>query len=488
MTASVPDPGWCWDHSYTRLPAPFYSRVRPAPVPNPSTLLWNHALARELGLDDNAFPPEQVAAVFSGNCLPPGSDPIAQAYAGHQFGHFTVLGDGRAILLGEHLTPARTRFDIQLKGSGQTPYSRRGDGKAALGPMLREFIVSEAMHALGVPTTRSLAVVATGETIYRDTPLPGAVLTRVASSHLRVGTFQFAAALGQPEALRALLDYTIARHDPAAASAERPALALLNHVLARQADLIARWLALGFVHGVMNTDNMAISGETIDYGPCAFLDRYHPDAVFSSIDHSGRYAYARQPSIALWNLARLAETLLPWMDASPERALDLARANLDSFSARFQKAWLNAFGRKLGLTEPIEKDATLILDLLKWMAETGADFTVTFRDLTMHLANPPPQSTDPLFDQWRTRWRERLQHQRLPTEAVRQLMNQNNPRFIPRNHRVEEALAAAARGDLAPTQRLLRALARPYDDQPENQDLADPPPDGGLGYVTFCGT
>ncbi|GAB4251257.1 MAG: YdiU family protein [Candidatus Methylacidiphilales bacterium] len=399
-----------------------------------------------------------------------------------------MLGDGRAILLGEHLAPGRVRFDIQLKGSGRTPFSRRGDGKAALGPMLREYLISEAMHALGIPTTRSLAVVATGEVIYRDTALPGAVLTRVATSHLRVGTFEYAAALDLPGALTALINYTINRHYPEAREADRPALALFESVLARQADLIAQWLAVGFVHGVMNTDNMALSGETIDYGPCAFLDRYHPEMVFSSIDQGGRYAYANQPSIAQWNLARFAETLLPQIDPNPQRALDIARETLETFTPRFQQAWLGRMRAKLGLVQKEEDDLALIQGFLRWMAETGADFSATFRMLPTYLDPAAAPQTNRSLANWLEVWRARLQREGASPEVLRERMNRANPRFTPRNARVEEALIAAVEGNLGPFQRLLRVLARPFDDQPENSDLAEPPADGGIGYRTFCGT
>ncbi|NBU41829.1 MAG: YdiU family protein, partial [Planctomycetia bacterium] len=372
--------GWRFDNSYARLPDPFFSRTTPEPVRAPALVAFNEPLAADLGLDAAALG-GSAAAVFAGNDVPPGAEPLAQAYAGHQFGHFTNLGDGRAILLGEHVAPDGRRFDIQLKGSGRTPYSRNGDGRAALGPMLREYLVSEGMHALGIPTTRSLAVAATGEAVLRERPLPGAVLTRVAASHIRVGTFEYAAALGDPALLPALLDHAIARHYPEITAADDKAAAFLDAVIERQAALVARWMLVGFVHGVMNTDNMALSGETIDYGPCAFLDVYDPATTFSSIDHAGRYAYANQPAIAHWNLARLAESLLPLVPGGEEAALETARGIVDTFRARFERHYLAGARAKLGLVTAEEGDAALFAAILQWMHETGADFTATFAGL-----------------------------------------------------------------------------------------------------------
>src|SRR4051795_12640950 len=374
--------GWRLEHSYAQLPQLFYSDVRPTPVDEPRLVIFNRALADELGLDAAALDSPAGALIFSGNALPEGARPIAQAYAGHQFGHFTALGDGRAILLGEQITPSGDRRDIQLKGAGPTQYSRNGDGRAALGPMLREYIISEAMHALGIPTTRSLAVVSTGQAVYRETVADGAVLTRVASSHIRVGTMQWAAAHDDVAAMRALAGYTMTRHYPELRGSPEPYIALLDAIVARQASLIARWQLVGFIHGVMNTDNMALSGETIDYGPCAFMDKYDPATVFSSIDRGGRYAYGNQPSIAQWNLARLAEAMLPLFDRDADRAVERATAALDRFPALFEQHWLDGMRAKLGLFTEEDGDKALADDLLAWMQRRSADFTNTFRSLT----------------------------------------------------------------------------------------------------------
>lgn len=437
--------------------------------------------------------PERVgspenAAIFVGNALPEGADPLAQAYAGHQYGNFTFLGDGRAILLGEQRTPTGERHDIQLKGAGPTPYSRRGDGRAALGPMLREYLISEAMFALGIPTTRSLAVTATGEPVFREEPLPGAVLTRVASSHLRVGTFEWAAARGDREALAALAEHAVERHYPEAAGAGQPYVALLEAVVDRQAALVARWQCVGFVHGVMNTDNMALSGETIDYGPCAFMDAYDPATVFSSIDRHGRYAYGNQPRIAQWNLARLAEALLPVLDPDPQRALAEAQRVIEGYTGKYERAWLTGMRSKLGLFDAEPGDEELVGDLLRWMQRRGADFTRTFRGLSSG-EREGEAGEDADFMAWRLRWRARLARQARDPRAVAALMKRNNPAVIPRNHRVEDALdAATRRGDLGAFLGLLEVLAQPYADEAESTDLAEVPPAGGDRYRTFCGT
>ena len=482
-------PGWRFDNTYARLPAAFYSCVHPTPVAAPHLVLFNRPLAQSLGLDPAAFTGADAAAYFTGNQIFPGAEPIAQAYAGHQYGNLTRLGDGRAILLGEHLTPAGHRFDIQLKGAGPTPYSRRGDGRAALGPMLREYLISEAMHALGIPSTRSLAVAATGEPVFREQPLPGAVLTRVAASHIRVGTFEYFAALGDTDSLRLLADHTLRRHFPDRIESENPMLGMLEEVIERQASLIAHWLRVGFVHGVMNTDNMALSGETIDYGPCAFIDAYDPAAVFSSIDQHGRYAFGQQPGIAAWNLARLAEALLPVLH--PEQHTAIARANeaLESFSDRFQRHWLAAVRAKLGLFTAEPEDAALAEDLLRWMHETRADYTHTFRNLCPAGFPPPTAPAVTTFTAWHQRWTERVARQPQPWTEVTQLMNRHNPAIIPRNHAVEAALAAATlSNDLAPLQRLLTALATPYDETNQPPELQNPPPPGTPTCHTFCGT
>lgn len=385
MTPSVkqsrPEGGWNFENSYARLPDAFYVRLNPVPVRAPKLVVFNVALAQDLGLNPEALKGEEGAAVFSGNRIPEGAEPLAQAYAGHQFGSFTMLGDGRAILLGEQVTPKGERFDIQYKGSGKTPFSRQGDGRAAMGPMLREYIISEGLHALGIPTTRSLAVVTTGEPVFRESALQGAILTRVAASHLRVGTFEYAVAYGDPNAVRTLADYTIRRHFPDLAEAGNPYLALLEAVMERQASLVARWLLVGFIHGVMNTDNMALSGETIDYGPCAFMDAYDPDTVFSSIDYNGRYAYGQQPQIARWNLARFAETLLPLIHGDPQEGVSMANEAISGFSETFRHDWLAGMRAKLGLLTQEVDDGTLVEDLLDCMHRHAADFTNTFRDL-----------------------------------------------------------------------------------------------------------
>ncbi len=476
-------PGFAFDNSYARLPEGLYARVAPTHVRAPRLVLLNEALAHALGLDADWLASPEGVAVLAGNAPAPGGAPIAQAYAGHQFGHFAMLGDGRAHLLGEQIAPDGRRFDIHLKGSGQTPFSRSGDGRAALGPMLREYLVSEAMHALGIPTTRSLAVIATGEPVLRDAVLPGAILVRVAASHIRVGTFQFARATGQRPLLEALLSHAIARHDPELAGAARPALAFLEAVMARQAALVARWMAVGFVHGVMNTDNMAVSGETIDYGPCAFIDRFDPATVFSSIDRGGRYAYANQPRIAHWNLARLAEALLPLVDPNEARAVELATEAIHRFPALFEAEWLALFRAKLGLAGAEAEDRLLAEDFLAGLHAGGLDFTASFAELAR--GRPPAH---PALADWVGRWEARLSRAQEPRAAALQRMQAASPAVIPRNHAVEAALAAAAAGDLAPAHRLLAALARPHDHEGADPALAAAPPAPAQPYRTFCGT
>ena len=463
-----------FDHSYARDLPGTYLRVPPDVAPSPRLLVLNRALAADLRLDLTEV---EAEAWFSGAALPPGADPIAQAYAGHQFGGFSPqLGDGRAHLLGEILTPGG-RFDIQLKGSGRTPFSRGGDGKAAIGPMLREYLISEFMAAAGVPTTRSLAVVATGEEIWRETKLPGAVLARVAASHLRVGTFQFFAARGEQDKVKALADYAIARHYPDLAQAEKPYLALLDMVIARQARLIAEWMGLGFIHGVMNTDNMAISGETIDYGPCAFMEAYAPGTVFSSIDHQGRYAYANQPLILGWNLARLAETLVSLLDPVQEKAIELANDRLSGIAPRYRAEWVGVMRRKLGLMGENAADAQLADDLMGAME--GADWTLTFRRLADEAALRPLFDDFTAMEAWLPRWRARA------GDGAAQRLARANPAVIPRNHKVEEALTAATAGDMAPFHALLAAIQAPY---VEAEPYMLPAPTGFGQYVTFCGT
>ncbi len=484
-----------FQHSYGALPSRFYARVDPTPVANPQLVVFNTALAADLGLEPGVIEP-QAAALFSGNQLPEDASPIAMAYAGHQFGNFVPrLGDGRAILLGELTGRDGILRDVQLKGAGLTPFSRNADGRAALGPMLREYLISEAMHALGVPTTRSLAVVTTGEPVYRDRELPGAVLTRVAASHVRVGTFQYFAARGDQEALRELLDYVIRRHHPAAREAASPALAVLQEVTQRQIALIAQWMLDGFIHGVMNTDNMAISGETIDYGPCAFMDHYDPKTVFSSIDHNGRYAYTNQAAIAQWNLARFAETLLPLIDPDFQKAVELATAVIEPFIVQFDSRILAGMRRKIGLASALDGDIDLVRGLLTAMQQSRADFTLTFRRLALMAESSGEQSrlrdlfsASSEIEGWLQRWQERLasDSQAVPERVAS--MRAANPAFIPRNHRVEAALTAAEGGDYGPFRKLLAVLQRPFDDHAEMAEFAQPPQPSERVLQTFCGT
>jgi len=489
IKSNHPDVGWRFDNSYAQLPQVFYVRQNPLAVREPKLVVFNEPLAKSLGLNPELLRGEEGAAVFAGNRVPEGAEPLAQAYAGHQFGGFTMLGDGRAILLGEQLTPQGERFDIQFKGSGRTPFSRMGDGRAALGPMLREYIISEALHALDIPTTRSLAVVTTGEPVFRETTLQGAILTRTAASHIRVGTFQYAAALDKPGDLRAVADYTIRRHFPDLAADDNPYLALLGAVMDRQAALIARWLNVGFIHGVMNTDNMALCGETIDYGPCAFMDAYDPGTVFSSIDHHGRYAYGRQPQIAQWNLARLAETLLPLIHEDQQEAISIANTAITDFPDTFRHYWLAGMRAKLGLSNQEADDGPLVDDLLESMQRHGADYTNTFRDLASGSLPEASVFHASDFKVWFERWQARLKRQPDAWEAVRERMNANNPAVIPRNHRVEEALAAATeRADFAVMAKLLDVLSHPYQDPPEEGGYHLPAPPSAEPYRTFCGT
>jgi uncharacterized protein YdiU (UPF0061 family) len=468
---------------YAALPAQFYARLGPTPVSAPRLIRFNRPLAAELGLDVAGLDEAALAALFAGNVVPPGAQPLAMAYAGHQFGHFVPqLGDGRALLLGEAQDRDGRWREVQLKGAGRTPYSRNGDGRAALGPVLREYLVSEAMHALGIPSTRALAAVLTGDTVYREEALPGAVLTRVARSHVRVGTFQYFAARGDTDAVRRLVDFIVERAWPELAGADVPALALLGRVVAAQASLVARWMCVGFIHGVMNTDNMALSGETIDFGPCAFLDAYDPATVFSSIDRQGRYAYANQPHAAAWNLTRLAETLLPCIDPVQERAIELATVALEAFAPAYSRCWLDGMRAKLGLQTAQPDDAALVEALLDAMQRAGADFTVTFRALS---AESPP----PLFGEWQARWQARLRLED-GTEAQRARRMQGvNPAVIPRNHRIEEAIRAAVdTRDFAPFERLAAVLGRPFDPAPGDESFAEPPLPAERVLHTFCGT
>ncbi|MDF2232433.1 YdiU family protein [Albimonas sp. CAU 1670] len=488
-----------FDNAYARLPERFYHRQSAARFPAPRLLRLNRALAEELGLSPDWLASPAGVGLLSGQDLPPGAEPLAMAYAGHQFGGWNPqLGDGRALLLGEVIDRAGRRRDLHLKGSGPTPFSRGGDGKAALGPVLREYIVAEAMHALGVPTTRSLAAIGTGEAVMREGPMPGAILARVAHGHVRVGTFQYFYARQDLDALRRLADHVIARSHPEAAEAEIPALALLEAVCRAQARLIARWMSLGFIHGVMNTDNMSLSGETIDYGPCAFMEAYHPDTVYSSIDRFGRYAYVNQPGIAQWNLAQLAQCLLPLMAEDPQQALAPAQALIDAFPDLYAAERLALFRGKLGLGSARDDDEALLDALLSGMAANQVDFTLGFRALAALPSEGGPETDEPAralwvdptaFDAWAERWRARLAAEARP-EAERQAAQRAaSPAFIPRNHQVEAALAAAIRGlDLAPLDRLTATLARPYEDQPEAADLALPATPEQAVTQTFCGT
>ena len=483
---------FAFDNSYARLPERFYAPLPPTPVARPKLIRINTALAEQLGLDADWLASEEGVSVLSGNLVPDGAASVALAYAGHQFGHFNPqLGDGRAILLGEVVGRDGLRRDIQLKGAGPTPFSRRGDGRAALGPVLRDYLVSEAMAALGLPTTRALAAVTTGEEVVRETMLPGGVLTRVASSHIRVGTFQYFAAREDMEAVRLLADHAIARHYPEAAEAESPYLAFLGAVAERQATLIARWLSIGFIHGVMNTDNCSVAGETIDYGPCAFMDEYHPGTVFSSIDQNARYAYGNQPSIGLWNVSRLAETLLPLIDVDQAKALEAAKEVLGVYGPRFHAEYAGLLRRKIGLAEAREGDDDLAQDLLKLMMGNNADFTLTFRRLGEGDGSVArEQFMDPAaFDAWHRRWLERLAAETVPAEVRRAAMRGINPAFIPRNHLVEAALnAAIAHGDFGPFEEMLGVLSRPYDDRPGAERYMEPPLESERVRQTFCGT
>ncbi len=478
--------GWRFEHTYAALPDSLFAPATPAAVRGPRVVVLNHRLADELGLDLSATPPAAAAALFAGQAPPAGARPIAQAYAGHQYGGFTVLGDGRAVLLGEHRTPAGRLVDVQLKGAGRTPFSRGGDGLAALGPMLREYVISEAMAGLGIPTTRSLAVVATGEPVYRDGVKKGAILTRVAASHVRVGTFEYAARRGDGT-LRALADYAITRHDPDLADAPDKYPAFLRVVADRQASLVARWQLVGFVHGVLNTDNVAVSGETIDYGPCAFMNAYDPATVFSSIDRGGRYSYGNQPGITQWNLARFAETLVPLIDPDPEKAVAAATEILDGYPARFDGYWLAGMRRKLGLQTAEAGDGELVRGLLDWMRASQSDFTNTFRDLSTSETPAGDGYQAQEFRAWYARWRGRLGRDGGPADAAGGRMRAANPAIVPRNHRVEEALAAAEGGDPSVLHRLLAALASPYEGRADQAAYRDPPADE-RGYRTYCGT
>lgn len=480
--------GFQFDNSYLRLPDSLYSRAVPSPVNSPKLVILNESLASAIGLDFSKLSSDDKASLFSGNIIPQDTEPFSQAYAGHQFGYFTILGDGRAHILGEHIAPDKQRFDIQFKGTGRTPYSRRGDGRAALGPMLREYIISEAMHHLGVMTTRSLAVVATGETVLRDTKQAGAILTRVASSHLRIGTFEFCAKQSDQRLLNSVTDYTIERHFPELTGSNNKALALLDAVMEKQATLIVDWMRIGFIHGVMNTDNMALSGETIDYGPCAFMDEYDPSTVFSSIDDMGRYAYANQPIIAQWNLARFAETLLPLIHDDLQTAVSMAKERINHFTDIYQMKWLAMMRSKLGLFGSHMSDQQLISDLLEWMHKNHADYTNTFRHLSQEKMPNDRAYQDKQFNMWYHRWQNRLAKNTEPFQSSINLMQKNNPVVIPRNHKVEQALEAANTDSLKPFLDLVTALQQPYQDQDHLNPYKAPPKPNERVYQTFCGT
>lgn len=490
MTASKTENkfGWNFQNTYAGLPKSFYTKTNPTPVRAPKLVLLNEPLALFLGLDAKALKEIEGVFMLAGNTIPPGAVPLAQAYGGHQFGHFSILGDGRAVLLGEQISSNGGIYDIQLKGSGPTPYSRGGDGRAAIGPMLREYIISEAMHALGIPTTRSLSVCLTGEPVYRQTMLPGAVLTRVASSHIRVGTFQYAAVRGTKEELKTLADYTSNRHYKNFKSADNPYLYLLQQAIERQASLIAAWQLVGFVHGVMNTDNMALSGETIDYGPCAFMDSYDPSTVFSSIDISGRYAYGNQPEMAKWNLYRFAETLLSLLDENEEKAITIAQEALSRFDGLYQSHYLAGMRAKLGLFSEEKEDAAFIGELLLLMYKYHADYTNTFLALTFDKINETVFHDKEDFMLWHQKWQARLSSQPQDKAACLELMKKTNPAVIARNHRVEEALSAAAKENYSPLLKLLDILSCPYAHSAKQAAYAAPAPQCDVPYRTYCGT
>jgi len=480
--------GWRFDNTYSKLPDPFISNISPIPVKSPELIILNDNLAKQLGLNFSLISKKELSNLFSGNSFPEGSKSIAQAYAGHQFGHFTMLGDGRAVLMGEHVSKNNERFDIQFKGSGQTPFSRNGDGRAALGPMLREYIISEAMHSLNIPTTRSLAVVKTGEDVVRENILQGAILTRVASSHLRVGTFQYVAMRNNESELRTLVDYTINRHYPNIKKSKNKALDLLKVLIELQIDLVVNWMRVGFIHGVMNTDNMSISGETIDYGPCAFMDTYDPQTVFSSIDELGRYAYFNQPSITKWNLARFAECLIPLIDPKKDKAIEIATEAINSFDKSYETKWINMMRDKLGLFGQDQKDQVLIIDLLTWMHKNKADYTNTFCFLMDENFQHNKIYNDENFLTWKERWKERLKLNNNTPEKYLSLMKSVNPLVIPRNHKVEEVLESANNNDLSPLKKLINVLEKPYEKTKENIDYQSPAPVSDKKYKTFCGT
>ena len=480
--------GWQFDNTYSKLPESIVSKVNPTPVKKPNLIIFNHALSEKIGLNFSKIKNNELASMFSGNQLPEGSETIAQAYAGHQFGHFTILGDGRALMIGEHLTDNKERYDIQFKGSGKTPYSRNADGRAALGPMLREYIISEAMSSLGIPTTRSLAVVETGENVIREEVLKGAILTRVASSHIRVGTFQFALVSRNKNDLKDLFDYTVNRHYPHIKNSESPALDLLEIVLKKQINLVCDWMRVGFIHGVMNTDNMTVSGETIDYGPCAFMDNYDPNTVFSSIDRYGRYAYYNQPRIAKWNLERFAESLIPLINIESKKAVKAATNILSKYEDMYKKSWFEMMKKKLGLKNDDAEDESLIIELLSWMQKNKADYTNTFCYLMNMLQKEEEVYKDQEFIHWGKKWKNRCDKYGSSLEKSFKVMRSVNPLVIPRNHLVEEALNDANENDFKKTQELLKILLDPYNDKNKISHYQSSPIQTKKKYKTFCGT
>ena len=480
--------GWHFDNTYSKLPKSFLENIKPVPVKDPKLIILNKNLAEQLNLDFSKFSDTDLAKIFSGNSLPEGSETIAQAYAGHQFGHFTMLGDGRAVMLGEHLDKENKRFDIQFKGSGRTSFSRSGDGRAVLGPMLREYIISEAMHALNIPTTRSLAVVSTGEEVVREQMLPGAILTRVASSHIRVGTFQYIAATQNADDLKTLFNYTIDRHYPEIKDSKTKALDLLNLLMQKQCELVINWMRVGFIHGVMNTDNMTVSGETIDYGPCAFMDHYHPQTVFSSIDQNGRYSYNNQPRITKWNLARFAECIIPLIDQDEQKAISIATETINNFEKLYEEKWLNMMRDKLGLFGEDKDDKHLIFELLTWMENNKADFTNTFCNLMDIQSIKDPIYQNQEYLNWTAKWKKRLEKNNTEKEKYLELMRSVNPIFIPRNHKVEEALKDASENKLETLNQLLEVIKYPYKDNGILKDYQQPMSNENGDYKTFCGT
>ena len=481
---SLSDSGWNLQSSYTQISDKLFSELKPDAVTNPSTVIVNNELAEKLGLNLKGISEEDLSNLFSGNSLPHGSKPFAQAYAGHQFGQFTILGDGRAHIVGEQVTPDGEIFDIQYKGSGRTPYSRGGDGKAALGPMLREYLISEAMYYLGIPTTRSLAVVETGEKVYREVPLKGSILTRVASSHIRIGTFQFLAAHKDYEGMKSLLDFSIKRHFSNLKFSQNLAIEFLKAVMQKQINLIVEWMRVGFIHGVMNTDNSTISGETIDYGPCAFMDHYDANTVFSSIDTQGRYSFANQPSIIQWNLVRLAECLLPLIDKDEKRSIEIAQNLINTFSSLFKDKWLQMMKKKLGIKDQSEDDEELINNLIKWMQQKKPDFTNTFCNLMNYDHADDEEFEDDEFNNWKREWKKRVE-----SKEYLDVMISCNPTLIPRNYLVEEALSEAeTEGKFDKFNELNEIISSPYQLKKVNIKYLETPSKTNIPYKTFCGT